>query len=301
MVGRMAAVGPGRHGGIHAVFFALFDASENLDREAMRAQAQYCANAGVDGINVLGLATEVNKLDAMEKRRVIDWAAQDRGDLPLSVTITGNSIGEQIALIRHAEGAGADWLVLQPPTAGIYAASEYLEFFARVAEATELPVAIQNAPAYMGRGLSAEDITLLIDRCPSISIVKAEDSAVVTRGIVEAAPDGLTVLGGRGGLEMLDLLYAGVDGFILAPDIVDCAVRIFSHWRNGEHKDAYRLYEAALPGAVFTMQSLEHLITYGKRLFGLRAGISICDRTPILRPTEFGLARIADYAVVQHI
>jgi 2-keto-3-deoxy-L-arabinonate dehydratase len=38
------------------------------------------------------------------------------------------------------------------------------------------------------------------------------------------------------------------------------------------------------------MQSLEHLICYGKRIFGRRAGIPIHDRAPALRPTAFGLS-----------
>ena len=41
---------------------------------------------------------------------------------------------------------------------------------------------------------------------------------------------------------------------------------------------------------MFTMQSLEHLIAYGKRIFGLRTGLATHDRAPCDRPTVFGLA-----------
>ena len=44
------------------------------------------------------------------------------------------------------------------------------------------------------------------------------------------------------------------------------------------------------------MQSLEHLICYGKRIFGARAGITIHDRAPALRPTEFGLSLVGHWA-----
>ena len=98
----------------------------------MRAQVDYVKKAGADGITVLGLATEVGKLTFAERCQVIDWAAEDTGDLPLSVTIVGNSVAEQVALLRHAEAAGAAWLILQPPLAGSYPASEYIDFFARV-------------------------------------------------------------------------------------------------------------------------------------------------------------------------
>ena len=101
-----------RFPGIHAVLYALFDADERLDRDAMRAQVAYVRAQGADGVTVLGLATEVGKLTAEERRQVIDWAAEDVEDLPLSVTISGSSVAEQVALARHAEAAGAAWLIV---------------------------------------------------------------------------------------------------------------------------------------------------------------------------------------------
>ena len=44
-------------------------------------------------------------------------------------------------------------------------------------------------------------------------------------------------------------------------------------------------YAALLPEIVFAMRSLEHLIAYGKRIFGLRAGLAAHDRAPV-RPAD---------------
>ena len=75
--------------------------------------------AGVDGIVVLGLATEAAKLTEAEQRSVIAWATEDvAGRVPLGVTVYGNSIVAQLELLRTAEHAGADWLILQPPAIG---------------------------------------------------------------------------------------------------------------------------------------------------------------------------------------
>src|SRR5690606_10538559 len=48
--------------GIYPMQFAFFGADGELDREAMRRQIEGCIGFGVDGIAVLGLGTEVNKL-----------------------------------------------------------------------------------------------------------------------------------------------------------------------------------------------------------------------------------------------
>jgi 4-hydroxy-tetrahydrodipicolinate synthase len=256
----------------------------------MAAQMAYVRDHGAEGVVILGLATEVGKLSEAEKRTLIDWAAADRGDLPLGVTITGNSVAEQRALAAHAAAAGADWLILQPPLTGNYGAAEYLDFFARVGGDLAVPFAVQNAPQYLGRSLSAADIGALGQRCGGFTHVKAETTAADLAALIALAGDRLTVLNGRGGIEMTDCLRAGCEGFIVAPDVLPGVASCMARWREGDAAGAEAAYAAFLPAALFGMQSLEHLATYGKRIFGLRAGITIHDRAPALRPTEAGLA-----------
>lgn len=277
--------------GVHAVLYALFDRSEAVDHGAMTAQVDYCIARGCHGITVLGLATEVLKLTFEERAGLIATVGRaNAGRLPFSVTIAGNSVVEQTALAARAADAGANWLILQPPMVGTYGADIYLDFFARVARATTLPVAVQNAPQYLGRALSGEDLVRLSAQCPNLAAVKGEDAALGIRRIIDIAGAKLKVLGGRGGLEMTDCLRAGCSGFVLAPDIAPVAVRIFDHWKAGKTTEADALYAEMLPAATFLMQSLEHLITYGKRIFAADAGITVHDRQPCQPTTDFGLA-----------
>jgi 2-keto-3-deoxy-L-arabinonate dehydratase len=282
--------------GVHCVLFALFDAAGNVDRTAMAAQIAYVRRTGADGIVVLGLATEVGKLTYEERCQIIRWSRQDAADLPLGVTISGNSIAEQKALISVAEAAGADWLILQPPLAGAYQASEYVDFFAAVGQSAHLPFAIQNAPQYLGRSLSNDDIALLKARCPNFKIIKSETGPVDLAALVSRQGDALIVMNGRGGLEMTDCLRAGCQGFIVAPDVLPGVLSCWKTWKSGDQAAAEAAYAAFLPAAIFGMQSLETLACYGKRIFGLRAGIPIHDRAPALRPDAFGLALAARWA-----
>jgi len=288
-----------RFPGIHAVLYALFDTEERLDRAAMRRQVEVCIAAGVDGIVVLGLATEVAKLTEAERRLVIEWAAQDiAGRAPLGVTIYGNSSIEQLALLRAAEASGADWLILQPPSVGAYSASELMRQFGRLADAASRTIAIQNAPALMGRGLGAADLATLVEAHPWITHLKGEMPVVQLRAIVDSCGDSLVVLNGQAGLEMTDSLRAGCKGFVLAPDMVDHAVRIWRHWKAGEEAAAEARYHDVLPEIVFAMRGLEHLITYGKRIFAARANLVAHDRAPCEPVTPFGLACVERYAAM---
>ncbi|MBB6468020.1 4-hydroxy-tetrahydrodipicolinate synthase [Aminobacter lissarensis] len=283
--------------GIHAILYALFDDQERLDRAAMRRQVEICLEVGVHGMAALGLATEVSKLTDAERRTVMDWIAEDTdGKVPLALTIFGSSVAEQIAQLRHAESVGADWLILQPPMVGQYGAAEYIRFFGRVAEATDLPVAIQNAPAFMGRGLSSTEISDLVRQHPNIQLVKGEGPVVDIAGLVEATGGKLPIFNGRAGLEMLDNLRIGCRGLILAPDCIDYAVAAYDSFKAGDEAGALATYRQMLPAVVSTMQGLENLLCYGKRLFALRSGLAVHDRGPALRPNTTGLAMIERFA-----
>ncbi len=286
-----------RFHGIHSILYALFDRDEKLDRQAMRRQVELCLAAGVHGMAALGLATEVSKLTEAERRMVMDWTAEDTaGRVPLAFTIYGSSVAEQVAQIRHAEAVKADWVILQPPMAGSYGPAEYIRFFGRVAGATALPVAIQNAPAYMGRGLSASEIADLVAQHPNICLLKGEGPATEIRTVIDVTEGRVPVFNGRGGLELIDNLRAGCAGFILAPDIVDHAVDAYTCFVAGDEAGAEAVYAGMLPAVVFVMQSIESLICYGKRLFGARAGLTIHDRAPAARPSDFGLALVERHA-----
>lgn len=277
--------------GVHAVLYAMFQPDETLDHEAMSRQVEHCVAAGCHGITVLGLATEVLKLTHEERKALVTTVSRaNAGRLPLSVTIAGNSVAEQVDLAGFSARTGADWLILQPPMVGNYGADVYLAFFERVARTVDLPVAIQNAPQYLGRALSGDDIAVLRNQCPNLAAVKSEDAAINVDRIIEAGGKDLAILGGRGGLEMIDNLRLGCRGFVLAPDIAPTAARIFDLWRDGDTETAERLYADALPAVNFVMQSLEHLITYGKRIFATHAQLTVHDRMPCLAPTPFGLA-----------
>ncbi|RZI75013.1 MAG: dihydrodipicolinate synthase family protein [Pseudomonas sp.] len=287
----------GTFDGIHAILYALYDSQEKLDRRAMRRQVEICLTCGVHGMAALGLATEVSKLSPTERRTLMDWVAEDTaGRVPLALTICGASVAEQTEQVRHAEQVGADWVILQPPPVGSFSAAEHIRFFGRVAAATHLPVAIQNAPAFFGRGLSNDEIRDLVAQHPNIQMIKGEGPAIDIAGLIQRTDDRIPVFNGRGGLELIDNLRAGCRGMILAPDCIDYAVRAYDAFRRDDELAAERAYRDMLPAVVFVMQGIENLLCYGKRLFGARAGLPIHDRAPALRPVAAGDAMVARFA-----
>jgi 2-keto-3-deoxy-L-arabinonate dehydratase len=278
--------------GIWPVLYAYFDARNQLDRQALRTQIDATIAAGARSIVILGLATEVHRLTLDEKHQLIDWTSADlAARVPLVVTITGDTVDAQVALADYAVERGASWLILQPPSMRDKPESFYFDFFAAVMQRTRVPVGIQNAPEYLGVGLSAESIVALASRCPNFRLLKGEGPATTIERTIDrlhALGHTLPVFNGRGGQELVDNMRAGCAGLIVAPDTFDWQVAIQQAFADGREQRAEALYAQTLPAIVFVMQSLDALTCYGKRIAAWRMGFDVQHDRGVA-PTAFGL------------
>jgi 2-keto-3-deoxy-L-arabinonate dehydratase len=284
--------------GIYPILYAFFGPDGRLDREAMRAQVNACVAGSAHGIAALGLATEVSKLSPAERRLVMEWTLEDAaGRVPVAITVFGETPEVQIEFVRAAAGAGASWVILQPPPARPLGESELLRFFGEVADAAPIPVAIQNAPQYLGVGLGDGALLALRRNHPNFLMLKGEASALEIARTVKALRGEVAVFNGRGGLELLDVLRAGCAGMIPAPECFDVHVRIYEAMRRGDEAEAERLYREVLPLIVFAMQSVDQFLCYGKRVAARRLGLrEVFDREPCQRPEPLGLQAMERYA-----
>jgi 4-hydroxy-tetrahydrodipicolinate synthase len=291
--------GAGRFRGIYPMQYAFFGPDGGLDRAAMGRQAEACIAKGAHGIAILGLGTEVSKLTEDERRQVLAWTAETvAGRVPLAVTVFGRTPEIQIDIVRAAQAAGADWVILQPPPIEGLSEADCQRFFGAVMEKSPLPVAIQNAPQYLGIGLSSESLKALRRNHANFTLLKGEATALAVSQVIEETGGELSVFNGRAGLELPDVLRAGCVGIIPASESIDRQARIFDLMASGRPDgEAERLYREILPMLAFVMDSMDPLLCYGKRIAARRLGLGpVHDRAPALTPTRFGLACAERYA-----
>ena len=287
--------------GVYPILYSFFDEQGQLDREAMRRQVEGCIAGGAHGIAVMGLATEVGKLDVNERRRVIEWVGEDiNGRIPYAVTVGEGSVSGQIAFVKGAQAVGADWVILQPPAIGGVPESEYVRFLGDVASQLELPIAIQNAPGLMATSLSNKALKELNRQHPNVCLLKGEGPATYLKQLMEDTDGAFDIFGGMAGIQLPDSLRAGCVGMIPAADIFDPQVKIYELMRQGTPEaiaEAERLHRELLPLLVFMMSSVENFIAYGKHLMAKRLGLKNGKaRQPSVPVTEFGLQIMSHWA-----
>ena len=281
--------------GVYPILYAFFDRDGRIDEAAMRLQTEACIAAGAHGIAVLGNVTEAAKMDLAERR----WLAEIVGDaiagrVPYAVTIGDPGIEGQRAFIKAAEAAGADWVILQPPQIKGLPETEMVRFLGKVADACDLPVAVQNNPVNMDVWLTNPSLIALHRNHPNVTMLKGEGPATGVQALIEATDGKLAVFAGQGGIEYLTNLRSGCVGVVPAPDCLAQQIRIYDLWTEGSAASraaAAELHRRTLPLIVLMTRNLNtHQLPLGKRWVARHLGLEVYDRLPSAPASTFGLA-----------
>jgi 2-keto-3-deoxy-L-arabinonate dehydratase len=283
--------------GTYPMLYAFFGEDGRLRRDAVTRQIDAAIASGASGIAVLGLGTEVQKLGHVERHSLVGWTIADvAGRVPVAVTVGEGNVPDMIESARYAVSAGASWLILQPPRPPASGA-DLVRFFGAIADAVDCPVGIQNAPEFLGIGLTANELETLNRQHPNVTVVKAESTAVGVGRVIAQLGGRMKVFNGRAGLELTDNYRAGVDGMIPGIETVDLQVAIERAMRAGDESTAEATYRRLLPAVAFIMQTLSHFVLYGKLIAAIRLGIAESAlRSPHDLPTEQCVAWARRYA-----
>lgn len=297
----MTAMSKGEIRGIYPMLFALFGKDGHLDRRAMKRQTDAMVSAGAHGIAVLGLATECNKLSLDERRELVAWVAEDlAGRLPLSVTIPGPNAAEQIALARHAQSCGANWLVFQPPPVTGVSEAALKTYFSGILDAVEIVGGLQIAPQYLGSTLSPEGAIELAERHANFRVLKVEMSGYDAATLSRQLDGRFAIFNGQDGVDLPDSLRGGCAGCIPGAELVDVLVRVFNGLtssRAEDHAAADETYVRFMPLLSFMMDTLDRFLIYGKRILCQRLDLPP-ENTAVRSPA--GETDAEGEAIVKH-
>ena len=287
--------------GIYPMLYTFYDEHGALDRAAFVRQIDACIAGGVQGIALLGIVGEYNKLDVREKLQIVEWTmAAVAHRVPVAVTVSEQSTRGQVEFARAVAALEPDWLILQPPAIRNVPEIEFVRLFGAVADAVALPIAIQNNPVNLDVVLSAGALVTLNRNHANVCLLKGEGPILYVRRLLDETQGAFRIFNGRGGLELPASVRAGCVGLIPAPDLSDVLAQC---WRLMLRSDpdpvaeAERLHAAVLPVLTYVMASPEHMLCYGKRLFASRIRIEpVHPRHPCVMPDAFGIDTLGHLA-----
>jgi 4-hydroxy-tetrahydrodipicolinate synthase len=206
--------------GLMPAMVTPFDEHGEVDLRATEAVVERFIEAGVSGVSPLGSTGEFSHLLADERKRFLEEVIRIvAGRVPLVVGVGAAGTKEMVELARHAEGVGADAVLVVSPFYWKVGEEALFRHFATVAESIDIPVLIYNLPMLTGIDLSPSLIGRIAAECPNVSGLKDTvteyfHTVGVLREVKRVRPD-FSVLSGWEDL-ILPSLLAGADGSICA-------------------------------------------------------------------------------------
>lgn len=243
--------------GAFPVLPTVFSASGAIDPVQTLEVAHFVVGAGAAGFVFPGLASEYDCLTREERIALTTGLGAVKGEALFICGASAPAADEAAALARAGAEAGCGALMVLTPVSLGHDIAALVDWYARLAEETGLPIMLQNAPPPMGSGLPIDVVAQIVAAVPAIRYVKEEampsgQRLSQLRASCGDAPLGL--FGGAGGRYLMDELYRGADGTMPASEIADMHVRMISAYRAGDEGEARTLFNRTLP--LLSMQAI---------------------------------------------
>ncbi len=264
--------------GVYPIAPTPFLATGDLDLPGMRRVLDCMIDQGVDGICILANYSEQFLLTDDERNVLLELCLTHvAGRVPVIVTCSHFSTRIAGERGQAAAGQGAAMLMLMPPYHGAGLRADeagMIEHFAHVAEASQLPLMVQDAPL-SGVALSVPFLVRLAREVPAVRYFKIEvpGTAAKLRALIDAGGDLVTgPFDGEESITLMADLDAGATGTMpsaLLPDLIKPVVELH---RAGRRKEASAAYAHILP-----------LINFENRQCGLRATKTVMAAGGVIR------------------
>jgi 4-hydroxy-tetrahydrodipicolinate synthase len=203
--------------GIIPILATPFRDDESLDLESWQRLLEFMIALGVDGVTILGVLGESNRLSDHEREALIISAVKVVNKR-VPVVVGASHSGTQAAhyLSRMAQDLGADAVMVTPGKEAVPNDDRIVETYQRIAAGLGIPIVLQDHPASSEVHLSLALMLRLVREVPAIRCIKEE--AVPTAAKIRQLREGmgnsrLPILTGLGALYAPFDLQAGSDGF----------------------------------------------------------------------------------------
>lgn len=202
--------------GVFPILATPFEGNENPDLESFDHLVRFIGGLGVDGITILGVLGEANRLLDREREQLIRTAVAAAGNLPVIVGTSHSGTGAARELSQMAQHLGAQAVMVTPHAEGVPNDDRVAEYYKSIAEGVSIPIVMQDHPASTQVHMSASLLLRIIRDVPQIACLKEE--AVPTAPKIRALLAGMKerkvpILTGLGALYGLFDLEAGSSGF----------------------------------------------------------------------------------------
>ena len=161
--------------GVFPILVTPFTDDEHIDLTSFERVIDFMAQLGVDGVTILGVLGESNRLIDAEREALIQTAvAASDGRIPIVVGTSHPGTHATLRLSQRAEELGASAVMITPSKENVPNEARIFEYFQRVSAGLSIPIVAQDHPASTGVHMSSDLILRLVEAIPLIACIKQE-------------------------------------------------------------------------------------------------------------------------------
>ncbi|KAA5607580.1 dihydrodipicolinate synthase family protein [Roseospira marina] len=240
--------------GVYIISATPFTESGALDLDSLDRLIDFYLEKGVDGITVLGMMGEADKLTPEERRTVLDRVLARAGrDVPVVAGVSDPGLANLADLGKYAMDKGAAG-VMVAPARGPIKDERIVGYMRQVCAALgpDVPVVYQDFPQSTGVPVSTRAILEMTRELPQIVMLKHEDCPGLPKitALRASETDGaprLSILCGNGGLYLPQELGRGADGAMTGFAYPEALVETVRLHAAGDADAAEDLFDCYLP------------------------------------------------------
>lgn len=231
--------------GVVPILITPFDSEGRIDEESLSNLVEFNIRAGVHGLGV-ALGSEVFKFNEAERAQVtacVIKAANGRVPIVINTGAAGTDLA--VYYSKLAEAAGADALMVIPPSFMPVNADEIFDYYVAIDKAVGIPIILQDVP----QGPVPPGLALRIaDACKNVTYIKVETLPVTGKvaAMSATAGDRLTIFGGAGGSYFIEEMRRGALGTMPFCSQPADFVAVWDAYRAGDEKKAREHFDRTI-------------------------------------------------------
>ena len=250
--------------GVYLITVTPFTDAGALDLPSTDRMVDFCLEAGVTGLTVLGIMGEATKLTAEESRTYVKQVlARVAGRVPVVVGASAAGFAPMKELTQSVMDLGASGVMVAPPPT-VKTDDQIVSYFDMVSETLgpDVPWVLQDHPVSTGVQMSASVILRIIKNSPTCVMLKHEDCPGLAKMSAYRAASHkgdakrISILTGNGGgLFLPEELSRGADGAMTGFAYPEMMVDVVRAHAAGDVERAHDLFDAYLPLSRYEQQA----------------------------------------------
>jgi 4-hydroxy-tetrahydrodipicolinate synthase len=243
--------------GVYPILATPFRDDESLDLESFDRMIRFMAQIGVEGVTILGVLGESNRMLDREREDLIKTAVNAAGAMPVIVGTSHSGTQAALGLSQMAEELGADGVMVTPQAEPVPNEDRIFEYYRTIGGGIGIPLVVQDHPASTAVHMSVALMVRIIEEIPNVACIKEEATPTPPKiRALRSSMKGRTVpiLTGLGALYGQFDLEAGSSGYntgFAFPEVLQAMVVA---GKAGDGARVQQLYTQFLPLIVFEQQ-----------------------------------------------